>query len=67
MPVLLVAGALDHRYVELDRTMSSLVHGSETRVIADAGHAAHLERPAEFAGVVLEFLDRCYTAAKVEA
>jgi 2-succinyl-6-hydroxy-2,4-cyclohexadiene-1-carboxylate synthase len=67
MPVLYLAGALDQRYAELARTMAGLAPRSDVRVVPDAGHAAHLERPDVFAGLVLEFLSRCYAAEKVEA
>ena len=58
MPVLLLCGALDTRYVALARDMDAEIPGAELSVVADSGHAVHLERPMEFARAVTSFLDR---------
>jgi 2-succinyl-6-hydroxy-2,4-cyclohexadiene-1-carboxylate synthase len=63
MPVLLVAGALDRRFVALARELAALLPQAEVREIADAGHAAHLEQPQAFARIVLEFLARATAPA----
>lgn len=55
VPTLFVAGALDGRYAALARSMAE-VAGADHRIIEGAGHTTHLERPAEFAAVVGEFL-----------
>ena len=59
MPVLLVAGERDQRFSEIAREMA-LATGSNARValVADAGHAAHLERPDPFVEIVKTFLDQ---------
>jgi len=57
MPVMLVAGALDDRYVEQGRLMQRAIPGARLVEVQDAGHAVHLERPAELATVVIDFLD----------
>ena len=56
-PTLLVAGALDHRFGALAEQMAAAI-GPAARValVPGAGHAAHLERPAEVAGLVEAFL-----------
>lgn len=56
VPALFVAGALDGRYAALARSMADEVAGAEHRIIEGAGHTTHLERPAEFAAAVGEFL-----------
>lgn len=49
MPVAIVAGERDERFVAIGRRMAAAIGGNASfAVIADAGHAAHLERPAEF-------------------
>ena len=58
MPVLLLCGALDTRYVTLARDMEVEIPGAELSVVAGAGHAVHLERPGQFARDVTGFLDR---------
>lgn len=58
MPVLLVAGALDRRFVGIAEDLAGRLPGSQVRLIGNAGHAAHLEQPAAFRSAVLEFLRR---------
>lgn len=55
-PVLLIAGALDPRYVALGRELEALLPGARLAVVPDAGHAVHLEQPAAFTGLVSAFL-----------
>jgi len=57
MPVLALAGALDQRYSQIARRIASTVPGGAARVVEDAGHAAHLQRPAAVAGLLVDFLD----------
>jgi len=58
VPVLLVAGALDVRFVAAAHELARSLPRAEVCVIPDAGHAAHLERPEAFLRVVREFLRR---------
>jgi 2-succinyl-6-hydroxy-2,4-cyclohexadiene-1-carboxylate synthase len=57
-PTLLVAGALDARFAAIAGEMAAAI-GPHARValVPGAGHAVHLERPAELAALVEEFLD----------
>ncbi len=62
MPVLVVAGGLDRRYVDQGHRLVEAVGTSATLVvIPGAGHACHLEAPEEFLAAVVPFLDdgRC--------
>jgi 2-succinyl-6-hydroxy-2,4-cyclohexadiene-1-carboxylate synthase len=56
-PTLLVAGALDAKFAAIAGEMAAAI-GPAARVVPvpGAGHAVHLERPAELAGLVEEFL-----------
>jgi 2-succinyl-6-hydroxy-2,4-cyclohexadiene-1-carboxylate synthase len=56
MPALLVAGALDTKYVAIGQELERLLPNARLAIIPDAGHAVHLERPVELAAVVMEFL-----------
>jgi 2-succinyl-6-hydroxy-2,4-cyclohexadiene-1-carboxylate synthase len=57
VPVLLVAGQDDPRYVEIAlRTGAAIGPGSELSLITDAGHSVHLEQPARFAGALRGWL-----------
>lgn len=56
MPVLLMAGALDHKFVAINRQMAAVIPGAELHIIGDAGHAIHLEQPEHYAQTVLKFL-----------
>jgi 2-succinyl-6-hydroxy-2,4-cyclohexadiene-1-carboxylate synthase len=58
MPVLLVAGALDAKFVALAERMHGLLARSELVVIDDAGHAVHLERPDAFVAALTSWLAR---------
>jgi len=64
VPVLLVAGALDARFVAAAHDLARRLPQAEVREIADAGHAAHLERPAAFTAAVREFLRRATGPAR---
>jgi 2-succinyl-6-hydroxy-2,4-cyclohexadiene-1-carboxylate synthase len=57
-PTLLVAGALDARFAAVAAEMAAAI-GPRARValVPGAGHAVHLERPAELAALVEQFLD----------
>lgn len=56
-PTLLVAGALDAKFAAIAGEMAAAI-GPAARVVLvpGAGHAVHLERPAELAALVGEFL-----------
>jgi 2-succinyl-6-hydroxy-2,4-cyclohexadiene-1-carboxylate synthase len=58
VPVLLVAGALDVRFVAAAHELARSLPRAEVCVIPDAGHAAHLEQPEAFQRAVHEFLRR---------
>jgi len=58
VPVLLVAGALDGRFVEAARDLARRLPHAEFCEIPDAGHAVHLEQPVAFVGAVADFLRR---------
>jgi 2-succinyl-6-hydroxy-2,4-cyclohexadiene-1-carboxylate synthase len=63
VPVLLVCGELDAKYVALARELGELLPRSTLRVVKDAGHAVHLEQPVELLGAVEEFLTEVEGAA----
>ena len=58
MPVLVIAGARDDAYVRAAERMAAALPRGEARLVAGAGHAPQLERPAAVAGALLEFLDK---------
>jgi 2-succinyl-6-hydroxy-2,4-cyclohexadiene-1-carboxylate synthase len=45
MPVLLIAGALDAKYVDIAGRMGDAIADARVEVVDGAGHACHLERP----------------------
>jgi 2-succinyl-6-hydroxy-2,4-cyclohexadiene-1-carboxylate synthase len=57
VPTLLIAGALDTKYVGIARDLAGEIRHSRTVIIPDAGHAIHIERPGAFAKAVQEFLN----------
>jgi 2-succinyl-6-hydroxy-2,4-cyclohexadiene-1-carboxylate synthase len=56
MPVLLVVGAEDTKFRDIAFEMAASIADAEVAIVAQAGHAAHLEQPAAFAEVLLGFL-----------
>ncbi len=53
MPVTLVAGARDGKYVAIARRLAAAIgRNAEVVLVADAGHAVHLERPVDVAHVL---------------
>jgi 2-succinyl-6-hydroxy-2,4-cyclohexadiene-1-carboxylate synthase len=56
-PVLAVAGELDTKYADTAYRIAERVKRGRARLVAGAGHAPQLERPPEFARLLLDFLD----------
>lgn len=56
VPVLLTAGTLDTKFSAIAREMAAAIPHATLRLVEDAGHAAHLERPDAFNAMVREFL-----------
>ncbi|MFL5826124.1 MAG: alpha/beta fold hydrolase, partial [Thermoleophilaceae bacterium] len=56
-PVLAVAGELDEHYVRAAERIAAIVPDGRAELVAGAGHAAHLERPDEFARILAAFLE----------
>lgn len=52
MPVLLIVGEYDHKYREIAQRMVQALPDGRLEVIAGAGHAVHLERPAAVAALI---------------
>jgi 2-succinyl-6-hydroxy-2,4-cyclohexadiene-1-carboxylate synthase len=56
-PTLLVAGTLDAKFAALAGEMAAAIGpAAHLQLVPDAGHAAHLERPAELAALLDGFL-----------
>ncbi len=58
VPVLLLAGALDTKFVGIASQMYDLLPNATSVIVPDAGHSIHLEAPAAFQSYVLNFLTR---------
>jgi len=58
LPLLALAGALDDRYARSARRLASEAPRAQVRLVENAGHAAHLQRPDAVAELLAEFLDQ---------
>jgi 2-succinyl-6-hydroxy-2,4-cyclohexadiene-1-carboxylate synthase len=56
IPVLAIAGARDDGYVRAARRIASEAPQGRAAVVEKAGHAAHLQQPAEVAALIEELL-----------
>jgi 2-succinyl-6-hydroxy-2,4-cyclohexadiene-1-carboxylate synthase len=56
VPVLLVVGAEDEKYVEIARAMAERLPEARVEAVPGAGHAAHLEARDEVARAILDHL-----------
>jgi len=56
MPVLLLAGALDEKFMGINRQMAAQMPTATLEIVPDAGHTIHLERPELFDALVGNFL-----------
>ena len=57
LPFLALAGTLDDRYSRAARRLASEAPKARARLVENAGHAPHLQRPGEVADLLVEFLD----------
>lgn len=55
-PTLLLAGALDEKFVGIAEAMAARMPRAELVVVPDAGHTVHLERPGAWLDAVTAFL-----------
>ncbi|MGE7912599.1 2-succinyl-6-hydroxy-2,4-cyclohexadiene-1-carboxylate synthase [Lysinibacillus xylanilyticus] len=55
-PVLLITGSLDEKFCKIALEMKALIKNAKHSTVNDAGHAIHVENPAEFATIVEEYL-----------
>ena len=59
VPTLLLAGADDPNYVDVNSEMAQLIPNARLAVLPHAGHNLHLERPSAFIDRVLSFWQSC--------
>lgn len=52
-PTLLIAGALDQKFVNINREMADLLPNASLEIVPEAGHTVHLERPLRFVELLL--------------
>jgi 2-succinyl-6-hydroxy-2,4-cyclohexadiene-1-carboxylate synthase len=55
IPCLIMAGELDAKFRAIAQNMADAIAGSRLALVPEAGHTIHLEQPAAFARLVLEF------------
>jgi pimeloyl-ACP methyl ester carboxylesterase len=55
MPVLLIVGGLDTKYVDIAHRMAARIADARVEVVPNAGHACHLEQPARVVHLLASF------------
>lgn len=55
MPVLLIAGMLDAKYVTISQRMASVLPHAKLRIVPGAGHTVHMEQAALYCQIVNAF------------
>lgn len=63
MPVLLVTGQVDRKFDAIAGEMAGIIPDAVHKTI-EGGHAIHVEKPAEFATIVREYLSLNYRGGK---
>ncbi|MFC4023687.1 2-succinyl-6-hydroxy-2,4-cyclohexadiene-1-carboxylate synthase [Oceanobacillus longus] len=57
MPVLLITGELDPKFVKINKKMQSHLKSGNLIVCENAGHAIHVEKPETFGKIVIGFIN----------
>ena len=57
LPLLAIAGARDEGYTSAAKRIASTAPNARVAIVEEAGHAAHLQQPAEVADLITRFLD----------
>ena len=55
IPVLVLAGILDTKFCAIAQQMAHSLPSAQARIVPDAGHTVHLERPEAFDQLIKEF------------
>lgn len=55
-PTLLIVGALDQKFVKINKLMNSYMQHSFVEIVNEAGHNVHIEQPAAFNQLVGKFI-----------
>ncbi len=66
LPVLILAGELDKKYECIARQMTAVIPHSVLKIIDEAGHNIHLEKPQHFTSSILSFLAELQKLANTE-
>lgn len=56
IPVLLIVGALDAKFREINQQMASLCPQASLNVVENSGHNVHFEQPAQFVNLINQIL-----------
>ena len=57
LPLLAIAGSRDDGYSAAAKRIASVAPNARAAIVEEAGHAAHLQQPAEVASLIATFLD----------
>lgn len=55
IPIMLIVGALDHKFVAINKEMQKFLPDASLVIVEDAGHTVHIERPNRYTKVIKQF------------
>jgi 2-succinyl-6-hydroxy-2,4-cyclohexadiene-1-carboxylate synthase len=55
-PAQLIAGELDEKFVDINHRMAAALPNARFNIVANVGHAVHVEHPDEFERLIMAFL-----------
>lgn len=57
-PLLLIVGALDEKFIDINKSIQNKVATATLHIVENAGHAVHIEQKDAFARIVYEYIDK---------
>ncbi|MEO1670836.1 MAG: 2-succinyl-6-hydroxy-2,4-cyclohexadiene-1-carboxylate synthase [Cyanobacteria bacterium J06631_2] len=66
IPLLLIVGELDRKFVEINQAIANNCHLAELKIVSGSGHNVHFEQPAKFSQLLIDFSFRLPSIANAK-